>query len=87
MFSFRQNLANYCFLVGTAVYTTILANTVNKWEAQLLPAAATMAGLPLDEVPQLLASLSSADLAANYSPAVVEAAFNVVQISYQHGLQ
>ncbi|RFU27599.1 hypothetical protein B7463_g8721, partial [Scytalidium lignicola] len=60
--------------IATAVYTTILSNTVNKYIHRYVPAAVEAAGLPASQVKVLLGRLGTQELVNSYPPAVALAA-------------
>jgi hypothetical protein len=73
--------------IATAVYTAVLTNTVSKWTLKLVPVAAVAAGLPSSEVTSLMGVLGTANLTANYTPAIVSAVGSATQKAYEHGIQ
>jgi hypothetical protein len=66
------------YIVGAAVYTTILTNKTNKWIARLVPPAAIAAGLPTSSVPNLMKVVGTSALAKSFSPNVVAATGSAV---------
>lgn len=73
--------------IATAVYTAVLTNTVRKWTVKLVPAAAIAAGLPSANLTSLMGVLGTANLTADYSPAIVSAVGKATQGAYEHGIQ
>lgn len=57
--------------IATAVYTTVLSNTVKKWTVRLVPPAPIAAGLPAGNVTALMEEVGTAVLAENFSPTIV----------------
>jgi hypothetical protein len=65
----------------------IFNNTVAKWTARLVPAAAEAAGLSSSDATALLALVGSPKLATTYDSVVVAAVGTAVQKAYQKGIQ
>lgn len=77
--------------VAISVYTTILTNCVSTRSAELIPAAATAAGLPLSSVADFAAALSQGAEALAKVPgvtnAIIAAGGAALQQSYVYGLK
>ncbi|KAH6680156.1 fungal trichothecene efflux pump [Halenospora varia] len=70
--------------VATAIYTSVLTQTVGKWSGRLIPSAAVAAGLPSGNVTGLMGSLTNL---TSYSPEVQAAVGKATQGAYEHGIQ
>ena len=69
------------------MYTTIITNTVTKWTARLVPAAAINAGVASSDLTSLFSVLGTPAFATNYSPEVVAAVGGATQQAYVHGVR
>jgi hypothetical protein len=74
-------------IVATSVFLSILTNTVNKYTLRFVPPAAIQAGLPGAEISGLLQVIGTSTLQQLYSPAVVAAVDDAVQLAYAEGFK
>ncbi|KAL9079599.1 MAG: hypothetical protein Q9157_001536 [Trypethelium eluteriae] len=68
--------------IGTAVYTTVLDNTLASELQKRVPPAAAAAGVPTTKLPDLFKAISGSTLATSFSPSVVEAVTPAINDSY-----
>ena len=68
--------------VATAVYTTVLDNTLADELAKRVPPAAASVGVSQSQVPQLLTAIGSSTLATSFSAKVVSAVTPAINDSY-----
>lgn len=73
--------------VGAAVYTTILTNTTNTWVGRLVPKAALAAGLSDSRLAELMKSIGTPALAANFGPNIVSAVSGAMAEATVHGIR
>ncbi|PGH19675.1 hypothetical protein AJ80_03830 [Polytolypa hystricis UAMH7299] len=73
--------------IGAAIYTTVLNNTVSKYTLRLVPPAAIAAGLPESKVADLLAVVSTPEMATSFSTEIALAATEAVKEAYVHGVR
>jgi hypothetical protein len=69
--------------VATSVYTTILTNVQSTSAAQLVPAAATAAGLPSSSVEQLLSALLAGSAALAQVPGITDSVMAAAVAAYK----
>ncbi|KAK5128260.1 hypothetical protein LTR85_002927 [Meristemomyces frigidus] len=72
--------------IGTAVYTTVIDNTLAQDLAKRVPAAATAAGVPTSEIAKLMTAISSSTLSTEFSSSVVAAVTPAINDSYCHAI-
>jgi len=73
--------------IATAVYTAVQTNTVKKWMARLIPAAAVAAGLPSGDINSLVSVVGTSTLSQKYNSAIVAAVGSATVKAYEKGIQ